>query len=97
MSVTTAIKRHELPTGPGEFTIDCHGLNPFHMQVERDVPVIYTVGCISSDDDGNEPWPHKFRWMRTDEPWPERMNLTEYCGTVQLPNGIVQHLFRIYE
>lgn len=95
MSVRTDIRRFELPSTPGQFTIDCHGVTPLCIRVEGDVPVMYEIACTSPDDD--KPYPHTFRWMQTGEEWPPGLHQVDYCGTVQLPNGIVLHLFRIYE
>lgn len=94
MAVVCKIFRHELPTAPGEFTIEAHGIKSLSVVMENDIPVMYEIGCVDETD--NKPWPHHFAWIFTDEPLPKGLHATSFCGTVVFEDGLVAHLFHIW-
>jgi hypothetical protein len=88
------IWKFPLPTDTDEFTIDMGGGFTLSLQVQDDVPCLWSTVLPDNDP----PYPVQFVWVGTGQPIPDKIKSQSqsYTGTVQLANGLVLHLFRVW-
>lgn len=86
------IWKFPLPTDTDEFTVNMGGGVILTLQLQDDVP------CLWSTVLPEHVYPVSFVWVGTGQPIPDKIksHSQSYTGTVQLANGLVLHLFRIW-
>lgn len=87
------IWKFPLPTDTDEFTIDMPSGRDLTIQVQDGVPCLWA--WVIPD---TELRPAPFVWVGTGQSIPGAIKSIpqSYTGTVQLPNGLVLHLFRVW-
>lgn len=90
--------KFELPIDQAEFTVPMPAGYPLSVQVQNGVPVLWAVVMPETADAG-ERRPRRFTWVATGQPMPESIGnfVKSFLGTLQLPSGIVLHLFQVFE
>lgn len=93
MATPFTIWKFPLPTDTDEFTVEKGGGVTLALQLQNDVPCLWSTVLP-----GTEPYPVQFVWVGTGQPIPEKIKShhQSYTGTVQLANGLVLHLFRVW-
>lgn len=64
------------------------GSVPIHLELQNGEPTLW-FECL----DSMALIPHHFHWYGTGHTLPEDMKGIAYVGTIQLPNGLVFHLY----
>jgi len=92
------IWKFELPTDTDDFVVPMPSGFDLTVQMQNGIPVLWAV-VIPETFQENGGRGYRFVWVGTGQPIPDAIKQfsQSYVGTVQLPSGIVLHLFRIYE
>jgi hypothetical protein len=90
------IWKFPLPVDTDDFTVDMPASIDLSLQVQGRVPCLWAA--VMSHPEGRKPSPVRFVWVATGHPIPDAVkNIPQsFVGTVQLPNGLVLHLFRVW-
>lgn len=90
------IWKFPLPTDTSVIEVAMPAGFPLSLQLQDGVPCLWAV-VLPETAEAGERLPQRFVWVMTGQPVPDEIGVfaNAFIGTVQLPSGIVLHLFHL--